>query len=336
MLHRVIRYAVERRRLGGDPAPAAARRRSSPGRTPGWSAACCPRPCWPTPGSPSRPGTGPAAGRACSAATSTTWSRPPTAGCTSLVGDVCGRGPDEAALGVCLRVAWRTMVLAGRRWTRPCRRWSGSWSAERQHDRMFTTAVRAVHRPRPRAAAACTWPAIRRRCCWPDGSCAELSAPTCLPLGIAPDHATGPAARSSSAPDWSVLMYTDGLIEGRIGDGHRAAGRRRADRAGTRPMLRAGRRPAPGAQAPRRRAAGSAGRAGSAVLNGGELDDDLAVLAVGYPAGGPAMTDQTTPPPATGARRPSRPARPAAAGPPAAGHRRGVARVTGRAGRRAG
>ena len=31
----------------------------------------------------------------------------------ALIGDVCGRGPAEAALGVCLRVAWRTMVLAG-------------------------------------------------------------------------------------------------------------------------------------------------------------------------------------------------------------------------------
>ena len=30
----------------------------------------------------------------------------------AVVGDVCGRGPEEAALGVCLRVAWRTMVLA--------------------------------------------------------------------------------------------------------------------------------------------------------------------------------------------------------------------------------
>ena len=31
----------------------------------------------------------------------------------ALIGDVCGRGPAEAALGVCLRVAWRTMeVLA--------------------------------------------------------------------------------------------------------------------------------------------------------------------------------------------------------------------------------
>ena len=32
----------------------------------------------------------------------------------ALIGDVCGRGPAEAALGVCLRVAWRALVLAGR------------------------------------------------------------------------------------------------------------------------------------------------------------------------------------------------------------------------------
>ncbi len=33
----------------------------------------------------------------------------------ALIGDVAGHGPDEAALGVCLRVAWRTLVLSGRR-----------------------------------------------------------------------------------------------------------------------------------------------------------------------------------------------------------------------------
>src|SRR6204780_4799385 len=32
----------------------------------------------------------------------------------ALIGDVRGRGPAQAALGVCLRVAWRTLVLAGR------------------------------------------------------------------------------------------------------------------------------------------------------------------------------------------------------------------------------
>src|ERR1700722_13106237 len=32
----------------------------------------------------------------------------------ALIGDVCGHGPAEAALGGCLRVAWRAVVLAGR------------------------------------------------------------------------------------------------------------------------------------------------------------------------------------------------------------------------------
>ncbi|MDQ1644633.1 MAG: hypothetical protein QOJ50_817 [Cryptosporangiaceae bacterium] len=31
----------------------------------------------------------------------------------AVIGDVAGHGPDEAALGVCLRIAWRTLVLTG-------------------------------------------------------------------------------------------------------------------------------------------------------------------------------------------------------------------------------
>ena len=31
----------------------------------------------------------------------------------AVIGDVSGHGPDAAALGVCLRIAWRTLVLAG-------------------------------------------------------------------------------------------------------------------------------------------------------------------------------------------------------------------------------
>ena len=52
----------------------------------------------------------PPSGR-CSAATSTTPSRRPTARVHLVIGDVCGHGPDEAALGVCLRIAWRTLIL---------------------------------------------------------------------------------------------------------------------------------------------------------------------------------------------------------------------------------
>ena len=48
----------------------------------------------------------------CSAATSTTWCETPT-GVHLLIGDVSGHGPDEAALGVALRITWRALVLAG-------------------------------------------------------------------------------------------------------------------------------------------------------------------------------------------------------------------------------
>ena len=42
--------------------------------------------------------------------------------CTSLVGDVCGHGADEAAIGVSLRAAWRALALAGNRPESSCRR----------------------------------------------------------------------------------------------------------------------------------------------------------------------------------------------------------------------
>ena len=136
----------------------------------------------------------------------------------ALVGDVCGRGPDEAALGVCLRVAWRTMVLAGRPMDETLSAVEQVLEHERQQDRLFTTAVRAVGRAGPdaRAAAPGRPPAAaaarRRRGC---GSSAPRRA--CRSASARPR--AGGAARSRSATEWSVLMYTDGLIEGRIGAG---------------------------------------------------------------------------------------------------------------------
>ena len=57
-----------------------------------------------------------------------------------VIGDVCGHGPDEAALGVCLRIAWRTLVLAGRAGSRhPRARCRTCCVAERYADHVFTT-----------------------------------------------------------------------------------------------------------------------------------------------------------------------------------------------------
>jgi serine phosphatase RsbU (regulator of sigma subunit) len=201
----------------------------------------------------------------------------------ALVGDVCGRGPDEAALGVCLRVAWRTMVLAGRPMGETLTAVERVLEAERQHDRMFTTACVlsvAPDRTHGRLYLAGHPPPLLLTA---DGA-RELSAPTCLPLGIGPT-ATWRSSEVYLGADWSVLIYTDGLIEGRIGAG--------PDRLGADGLIRtvdALLRAAPfGAARDRKPRAEQlldqlVGRVRE--LNGGDLDDDLAMLAMGYPATG--------------------------------------------------
>src|SRR5215468_6732775 len=57
----------------------------------------------------------------------------------TVVGDVCGRGPEEAALGVCLRVAWRTMVLAGRPMAEVLSAVQQVLEHERHEERLFAT-----------------------------------------------------------------------------------------------------------------------------------------------------------------------------------------------------
>jgi serine phosphatase RsbU (regulator of sigma subunit) len=201
----------------------------------------------------------------------------------ALVGDVCGRGPDEAALGVCLRVAWRTMVLAGRPMGETLTAVERVLEAERQYDRMFTTACVlsvAPDRTHGRLYLAGHPPPLLLTA----GGARELSAPTCLPLGIGPT-AEWRSSEVRLGSDWSVLIYTDGLIEGRIGAG--------PDRLGADGLIEsvdAVLRAAP-FDATRDRKPRDEHLLDELVghvreLNGGDLDDDLAMLAVGYPATG--------------------------------------------------
>jgi serine phosphatase RsbU (regulator of sigma subunit) len=131
----------------------------------------------------------------------------------AVIGDVCGHGPDEAALGVCLRIAWRTLVVAGTEHPRVLPALDDVLVAERQHDETFVTvcdvtirpdrsgaAVRLAGHPPPlllRPAPA-VWPAVD-------------PGP---PLGVMPGQAWPEAATELAGP-WAVLLYTDGLIEGR-------------------------------------------------------------------------------------------------------------------------
>ena len=135
----------------------------------------------------------------------------------AIVGDVCGRGPDEAALGVCLRVAWRTMILAGRPGPEILSTLGTLLERERHNDKIFATLCAlsvAPDRSHGRLHLAGHPPPLLMTA----GGLTELHAPVCLPLGVLPGP-SWPGSEVTLGPAWSLLLYTDGLVEGRAGIG---------------------------------------------------------------------------------------------------------------------
>ena len=189
----------------------------------------------------------------------------------ALIGDVCGRGPAEAALGVCLRVAWRAMVLAGRPAEEILSTLSELLEHERQDDTMFATlCMISVHPDRTSGwirMAGHLPPLLVSRC-----GVAELPTRPAAPLGLS-EVRDWPGIPIRLDGSWSILLYTDGLIEGRIGKGSERLGSE-----GLMDLIRD--------------ALGGPGQPGEELLdqvidrvrelNGGDLDDDLAVLALGF------------------------------------------------------
>jgi CheY-like chemotaxis protein len=112
LLSRAIRYAVERKRSD------TAERRLAEGRLRAQENARLERGLLPTPlleGSPLRFAARyrPGRSRALLGGDFYDTVRTPDGTVHAMIGDVCGHGPDEAALGVELRIAWRALTLAG-------------------------------------------------------------------------------------------------------------------------------------------------------------------------------------------------------------------------------
>ncbi|MFF3172452.1 PP2C family protein-serine/threonine phosphatase [Streptomyces sp. NPDC057900] len=185
-----------------------------------------------------------------------------------MIGDVCGHGPDEAALGVELRIAWRALTLAGLCGDELLSTLQQVLEHERESEEIFATLCTVDIAPDGRRAGLCLAghpaPLIARQ-----GRAAHL-----LPyqdggpaLGLLP-RARWPRRQVELGGSWSLMMYTDGLIEGRIGTGTQRLGQD-----GMVSMIN------------RQLAEGLTGEAllEAAVtrvreLNGGELTDDVAVL----------------------------------------------------------
>jgi serine phosphatase RsbU (regulator of sigma subunit) len=139
-----------------------------------------------------------------------------------LVGDVCGHGPDEAALGVALRIAWRTLVLAAVDLDELLPILDTVLVGERRFDEVFATLAMLVVEPSRHRGRLFL---------------AGHPAPLLLdrtPVQL-PDNLVGPALGMlpgviwgsriiELGPDWRLMLFSDGLVEGKIGLGSERLG----------------------------------------------------------------------------------------------------------------
>lgn len=134
----------------------------------------------------------------------------------AMIGDVCGHGPDEAALGVELRIAWRALTFAGLCGDELLSTLQKVLEHERESEEIFATLCTVDIAPDGRRAGLCLAghpaPLIARQ-----GRPAQLmpyddGGPA---LGLLP-RARWPRQQVELGRAWSLLMYTDGLIEGRV------------------------------------------------------------------------------------------------------------------------
>jgi serine phosphatase RsbU (regulator of sigma subunit) len=140
----------------------------------------------------------------------------------AVIGDVCGHGVAEAALGVCLRVAWRSLVLAGATPLAMMRLLEQLLIAEREDEYVFATLTHL--------AFSADHQHVRLLRAGHPGLLQRSHAGVELIEGVA-----GPAVGLVPSPEWAeteltlppgagLVLFTDGLFEGRSGPGSERLG----------------------------------------------------------------------------------------------------------------
>jgi serine phosphatase RsbU (regulator of sigma subunit) len=134
----------------------------------------------------------------------------------AVVGDVSGHGPDAAALGVCLRIAWRSLVLGGHRGENLLHLMERILIAERGSQHMFATCTLLTLDEGARTAtlhlAGHHEPLLTTT-----GGTRELAASHGIALGLVPGLRSWPATVVPLPAHGALTLYTDGLTEGHNG-----------------------------------------------------------------------------------------------------------------------
>jgi serine phosphatase RsbU (regulator of sigma subunit) len=141
----------------------------------------------------------------------------------AVVGDVMGHGADEAALGVHLRVAWRTLLLAGVPDDTILPTLARLLQAEADQISRYVTVcditvdagemtVRLAGHPAPIISSGAETRYLDLR----------VGLPLGVPLRVEGDP--WPANHLSVAPGTSVLLYTDGLLDAFFGQSAESIG----------------------------------------------------------------------------------------------------------------
>jgi PAS domain S-box-containing protein len=195
-----------------------------------------------------------------------------------LIGDVAGHGPDEAAVGVALRSAWRALVLTDHGPADLLDGLDKVLACNRQSEELYATVCCCwidAGRERITVALAGHPPPLLAR----DGEVQVVEVPSGPGLGIFDHPYPWEAGQLEVGGAWTLLCYTDGLVEGRAAPGA-------VERYGIEALAAT--------------AAGLLGDgAGSDELvdgllavvhqaNGGELSDDVAILCVSRTGAAPA------------------------------------------------
>ncbi|MFC8044759.1 PP2C family protein-serine/threonine phosphatase [Nocardia sp. NPDC057353] len=141
----------------------------------------------------------------------------------ALIGDVAGHGPDEAAIGVALRLAWRTLVLSGISGARQLELLEEVLLAERAGNRTFATLTTLVLDPRKRVARVIRagHPGMLAR---RDAGTDWVEVAGGPALGVLPGRAVWPSHQYPMSEDTGLVLFTDGLYEGHIGPGNQRLG----------------------------------------------------------------------------------------------------------------